>query len=104
MYGARGAATWSLFPLCCLAAPPQVPKPTPPAEPPITAASTSPETRHEMTPSDVEAFLDGLVPLQLLREDIAGAVIVVVKNGDIYFNKGYGFADMKWKVPICPTA
>jgi len=57
-----------------------------------------------MTPSDVEAFLDGLVPLQLLREDIAGAVIVVVKNGNIFFNKGYGFADMKGKVALSPTA
>ena len=104
MYWRRVAATLSLFALCCLAAHPQVPKPTPPAEPPITAASTSPETRHEMTPSDVEAFLDGLVPLQLLREDIAGAVIVVVKNGNIFFNKGYGYADMKGKVALSPTA
>src|SRR6266853_744584 len=104
MYWRRVAATLSLFALCCLAAYPQVPKPTQPAEPPITAASTSPETRHEMTPSDVEAFLDGLVPLQLLREDIAGAVIVVVKNGNIFFNKGYGYADMKGKVALSPTA
>src|SRR6266853_4106855 len=89
MYWRRVAATLSLFALCCLAAHPQVPKPTPPAEPPITAASTSPETRHEMTPSDVEAFLDGLVPLKLLREDIAGAVLVVAENGNIFFTKGY---------------
>jgi CubicO group peptidase (beta-lactamase class C family) len=57
-----------------------------------------------MTASDVEAFLDGLVPLQLAREDIAGAVIVIVKNGNILFSKGYGYADMKGKVPLSPSA
>ncbi len=57
-----------------------------------------------MTANDVEAFLDGLVPLQLAREDIAGAVIVVVKNGNILFSKGYGYADMKGKMPVSPTA
>jgi CubicO group peptidase (beta-lactamase class C family) len=57
-----------------------------------------------MTTSDVEAFLDGLVPLQLAREDIAGAVIVIVKNGNILFSKGYGYADLKGKVPVSPTA
>jgi CubicO group peptidase (beta-lactamase class C family) len=57
-----------------------------------------------MTTTDVEAFLDGLVPLQLAREDVAGVVIVIVKNGNILFSKGYGYADMKGKVPVSPTA
>ena len=30
---------------------------------------------HELSASDIESFLDGLMPLQLAREDIAGAVI-----------------------------
>ena len=30
-------------------------------------------TAHELTAADLEAFLDGLVPLQLAREDVAGA-------------------------------
>lgn len=56
-----------------------------------------------MTASDVEAFLDGLVPLQLQREDIAGAVIVVVKDGSVLFSKGYGFADVKKRIPVSPS-
>src|SRR5262249_40881449 len=45
-----------------------------PAQPQKAAAA-------ELTASDVEAFLDGVMPLQLAREDVAGAVISVVKDG-----------------------
>jgi len=38
-----------------------------------------------MTATDVEAFLDGVLPLQLQREDIAGATVVVVKDDKILF-------------------
>jgi CubicO group peptidase (beta-lactamase class C family) len=55
-----------------------------------------------MTVADVGAFLDGLVPQQLEREDIAGAVVVIVKNGSILFSKGYGFADVKKRIPVSP--
>ena len=43
---------------------------------------------HEMTAADVEAFLDGIVPLQLARNDIAGATVAVVKDGKLLFAKG----------------
>src|SRR5687767_4464774 len=59
---------------------------SPPRETPIGAA-------REMTASDVESFLDGLVPSQLDRDDIAGAVIAIVKDGKVLFAKGYGYAD-----------
>jgi CubicO group peptidase (beta-lactamase class C family) len=51
----------------------------------------------ELTAGDVETFLDGIVPLQLDREDIAGATIAVVKDGKLLFAKGYGYADAKHK-------
>jgi len=57
-----------------------------------------------MTASDVEAFLDGIMPLQLQREDIAGAVIVIVKNGSVLFAKGYGYAEVKSRTPVSPTS
>jgi len=43
------------------------------------------EASHEMTPADVQAFLDGFVPMQLERENIAGAVVLVVKDGKNIF-------------------
>ncbi len=54
----------------------------------------------EMTASDVGAFLDGIIPQQLAREDIAGATIAIVKDGKILFAKGYGYADVKNKKPF----
>src|SRR5579885_2419695 len=57
----------------------------------------------EMTPADIGAFLDGLVPQQLARDDIAGAVVVVVKDGKILFAKGYGYADVERHRPVSPS-
>ena len=58
------------------------------AQTPVPAPSQT--GTHEMTAADVEAFLDGLVPLQIKQSDIAGATISVVKDGKLLFAKGYG--------------
>src|SRR5690349_9049015 len=81
----------------------QIPKPSSVIESSRASTATTPRTTPELTATDVEAFLDGLVPMQLQREDIAGAVIVVVKNGSILFSKGYGYADVKKRMPVSPT-
>ena len=77
----------------------QNPKPAAPSQKPMTAATTS-AGAPEMTAEDVGAFLDGVMPLQLRREDIAGAVIVVVKDGKILFAKGYGYANVEKRIPV----
>src|SRR6185503_18726926 len=74
------------FAMLALAAMAQQPKVTP--VPPTPQAPTAGESRvseppHELTADDVHAFLDGFVPMQLEREDIAGAVVLVVKDGAI---------------------
>src|SRR5690349_18426603 len=77
----------------------QAPKETAPkTETPLPAPS--PSGTHEMTAADVEAFLDGLVPLQIKQDDIAGATIAVVKDGKLLFAKGYGYADVEKKKPV----
>ncbi len=68
-----------------------------------TADNTKALGDHELTASDAEAFLDGVLPLQLAREDIAGATVIIVKDGKILFEKGYGFADVKEKKPVSPA-
>ncbi len=55
-----------------------------------------------MTPADVEAFLDGLIPPQIARDDIAGAVVAIVKDGKLLFAKGYGYSDVAAKKPVDP--
>jgi CubicO group peptidase (beta-lactamase class C family) len=67
---------------------------------PAPAAPASPSAGAAMTAADVEAFLEGIVPTQLAREDIAGAVVVVVKDGRVLFGKGYGFADVENRKPV----
>lgn len=80
----------------------QTPKETPPLAPEQTA-NTEPkaaEPPHELTPTDLAAFLDGFMPIQLEREDIAGAVVLVVKDGKVIFAKGYGYKDVAQKTPV----
>jgi len=79
----------------------QNPKPSAPPQKPMTAAP-SPAGAPAMTADDVSAFLDGVMPLQLRREDVAGAVIVVVKDGKILFAKGYGYANVEKRIPVSP--
>jgi CubicO group peptidase (beta-lactamase class C family) len=59
---------------------------------------------HEMTAADVEAFLDGFLPMQLQRENIAGAVVCVVKDGKVLFAQGYGYSDVEKKTPVTVDA
>src|SRR5215211_6421786 len=63
-------------------------------------AGNIPSGTHELTAQDLETFLDGIVPLQLAREDIAGATVSVVKDGKLLFAKGYGYADYEKKRPV----
>jgi CubicO group peptidase (beta-lactamase class C family) len=82
-----GAAAALLFASCAIAQT---------AAPAAASAPAAPA----MTAADVEAFLDGLVPAQLNREDVAGAIVVVVKDGKVLFEKGYGFADVEKRKPV----
>src|SRR3989440_12490864 len=71
------------------------------------AAKTSerklPPSAPELTATDLQAFLDGLLPAQLEREDIAGAVVAVVKDGKVLFAKGYGFSDVEKRKRVSPS-
>jgi CubicO group peptidase (beta-lactamase class C family) len=91
---------------CCTAAIPQAPKTTPtsPATPASAAEPKISEPAHEMTAADVSAFLDGFMPMQIQREDIAGAVVLVVKDGRVLFAKGYGYSNVEKKTPVSPDA
>ena len=57
-------------------------------------------TAHELNAGDVEAWLDGLMTYGLENNDIAGAVVAVVKDGNVLFQSGYGHADVGKKTPM----
>jgi len=73
------------------------PAPSKKATPP-TQASPVPE----LTKADFETFLDALIPSQLRNRNIAGAVVSVVKDGQVLFQKGYGYAVVEEKKPVLP--
>jgi CubicO group peptidase (beta-lactamase class C family) len=56
----------------------------------------------KLNPADLETWLDGFYPYALKQGDIAGAVVVVVKDGAILLEKGYGYADLTNNVPMDP--
>jgi CubicO group peptidase (beta-lactamase class C family) len=55
-----------------------------------------------LTREDVEAWLDGYLPYALQSGGIAGAVVVVVKDGQVLLQKGYGYADVAARKPVDP--
>jgi CubicO group peptidase (beta-lactamase class C family) len=81
------------------AASPAVPA-TSPAAP--TAAPASASSAHPLERADLESWLDGMVPYALKAGDMAGAVVVVVKDGTVLLEKGYGYADVSKKLAMDP--
>ena len=51
----------------------------------------------KLTKEDLEAFFDALLPSQLENRDVAGAVIAVIKDNNVLFARGYGYADFAAK-------
>jgi CubicO group peptidase (beta-lactamase class C family) len=72
-----------------------------PRQPPAVASSAAPSSMSPVLDgADLTSFLDGMVPIQIEQQDIAGVVIVVVKDAKVLFAKGYGYADEKKKAPV----
>jgi CubicO group peptidase (beta-lactamase class C family) len=56
----------------------------------------------DMVKNDVDAWLDGYMPYALARGDAAGAVVVVVKDGKVLTQRGFGYADVGTRRPVDP--
>ena len=61
-----------------------------------------PATQGPSDPKELEAFIDGIMAVELEANHIAGATISVVKDGQLFFTKGYGYANFKSKTPVLP--
>lgn len=53
-------------------------------------------------PQEVAQFLDHFFAESEIKENLAGAVVVVVKGEKLLAKKGYGYADMERKLPVDP--
>ena len=68
----------------------------------VSAADLQAPAAHALDKDDLAAWLDGYVPYALKSGDIAGATVVVVKDGKVLLEKGYGYADVAKKTPMDP--
>ena len=66
---------------------------------PQTYPKAQPATAKLNDPREVAAFFDTLIPTQLRENNIAGAGVAVVKDGQLLFSKGYGYTDLATTQP-----
>ena len=88
----------------------QAPQTAAPVSPPVPEPHSEEKTppanpagAHALEPADLQPFFDGIIQMQLERSDIAGASVLVMKDGNVLLQKGYGYADEKKKTPVDPV-
>ena len=69
------------------------------ADKPVSAA---PSQQGPTDPAELEAFMDDLLGRQMEDHHIAGAAVSVVKDGKLFFAKGYGYANLEKGIPVDP--
>src|ERR1700753_825498 len=62
----------------------------------------TPSAAVPLTANDLNSWLDGYLPYALHTGDIAGAVVVVVKDGQVLSERGYGYSDVEARKPVDP--
>jgi CubicO group peptidase (beta-lactamase class C family) len=74
----------------------------------VRAATIEPKTAIMFTgvsqgltdPQELEIFVDGVIAAQLQAYHIPGATVSVVKDGELYLAKGYGYANQEKLIPV----
>jgi CubicO group peptidase (beta-lactamase class C family) len=59
---------------------------------------------HPLTADDLNIWLDGYMPYAIGKGDIPGAVVVIVKDGQVLTERGYGYADVAKKTKVDPRS
>ncbi|HET7270989.1 MAG TPA: serine hydrolase domain-containing protein [Rubrobacter sp.] len=65
-------------------------------------APTAPQQQGPTDRAEMKAFMDKLMGREMKTHHIAGAAVSVVKDGKLFFAKGYGDADLKNGIPVDP--
>lgn len=76
-----------------------IPSQTSPPEPSIDRSQTQAAPGLD-DPQELEAFLNSFLPQEMEQEHTLGGVVSVVKDGEIFFAKGYGFVDPAKTIPV----
>jgi CubicO group peptidase (beta-lactamase class C family) len=72
--------------------------PTPAIAPPPPSAIG----KGSIDSAELANFVDPLIRAQMEKEHIPGAVFVLVQNGRILYQRGYGFSNVERRVPVDP--
>jgi CubicO group peptidase (beta-lactamase class C family) len=74
------------------------------AEPPTGKTALKPKPPGLTDPAELETFIDGMMAAHFPSRHISSATIAVVKDGTLFFAKGYGFADREKRIPMDPAS
>jgi CubicO group peptidase (beta-lactamase class C family) len=69
-------------------------------EPQTGAAATAPPLSGPSDPAELEDFIDGMMAAHMASREIPAATIAVVKDGKLFFAKGYGYQDLEKRIPV----
>ncbi len=71
-------------------------QPTQP-QPPVTPSDSAPGLSN---PQEFTAWVDKFMDDEMSKSHIPGAVISIVKDGKVFFTKGYGYANVEKNIPV----
>jgi CubicO group peptidase (beta-lactamase class C family) len=91
--------TLSIMVLLSVADPGLAKKPRSAPEPTQRLSATTPGPTDE---AELEAFFDELMAKHMESYHIPGATVSVVKDGELFFAKGYGYANLEKRIPFQP--
>ena len=74
------------------------------ATPMSYAAETKVKPLGPTNSKEVEKFADQFFNLPQIKDKLSGAAFVVVKDDQVLFKKGYGYADVEKKRPVDPDS
>ncbi|MHA2294310.1 MAG: serine hydrolase domain-containing protein, partial [Candidatus Hodarchaeales archaeon] len=64
------------------------------------AVVSSADSVIQLNESDVAMFLDEIIITHMNEKQVAGITVSVVKDGDLLFSKGYGYADIAQNISV----
>ncbi|AFZ30635.1 beta-lactamase [Gloeocapsa sp. PCC 7428] len=67
---------------------------------PVKPVPVAPSAPGLNDPQEFEAFIDNFFKEEMSKSHIPGGVVSVVKDGKIFFAKGYGYANVEKKIPV----
>lgn len=67
---------------------------------PIIPSDSAPGFNNLSNPQEFTAWIDEFMNQEMSKSHIPGTVISIVKDGEVFFTKGYGYANVEKKIPV----